>query len=455
MINCRTDSARTYIEEAVKCYRSGAYRSAIVATWVAVVYDIVDKLEELSLAGDNNAESKVDEYNEIIDENNITRALKFERNILQVAKEEFELLSEIEVQDLERLHKDRHRCAHPAAMPSGEPYQPSAEVARSHLRNAVDHLLSREPLQGKQALEGIIKKVKSEYFPTTEEEAIERLRPGAITNARESLIRNVVKVVLKGLLQDEREQEDWKRFIAALKAIQSIHPGITESTIRAKVPDIAGGVDDNDTGRLIEFCRDLDLGWEALTEYTTRVEQYVQRIPVEPSPSDPTVRRPMRTAHPDLLAAAQVSELRDLVEERLEVASYQAYSEYVAEADEVDVDQLVQRFTDAQSYMEAGELGGRVTEVTEELELEHIRALLDGIVRNDQIHNAAVAHDSVCVILEYSCEHCDELADSLNTVYRFLKDSGGERPHIIEDNCPNLEAVQEVARESEDDDLPF
>ena len=45
---CRDDKARLYIVEAVTCYRSGAYRSAIVATWIAVCYDIIDKLRELA-----------------------------------------------------------------------------------------------------------------------------------------------------------------------------------------------------------------------------------------------------------------------------------------------------------------------------------------------------------------------------------------------------------------------
>ncbi len=454
-LDCRTDSARTYIGEAIKCYQSGAYRSAIVATWVAVVYDVVDKLEELSLSRDSNAEKKVDEYREIMDEKNLARALKFERNILQVAKNEFDLLSEIEVEDLERLHEDRHRCAHPAAMPSGKPYQPSAETARSHIRNAVDHLLSQEPLQGKEALEEIINKVTSEYFPTTEDEALERLKPGAITNARDSLVRNVVRVLLKGLLQDEREQEDWKRFVAALRAIRSVHPGTTEVTVRNKVPDIVESVDETETGRLIEFCRDISIGWEAIGEYTARVEQYVHQVPIEPSPDDPTVRRPLKRVHPDLLAAARVQGLQDVVEERMQEASYRAYSELAIEVDELDVDQLIQRFTESQSYMEAGELGGRVEEVVDDLQVEQLRELLDGIVKNDQIHNAAIAHDSVCVILERSCEHCDELKDSLNTVYRFLSEAGGGRAEIIAKNCPDLEAVQEAKKEAEEDELPF
>ena len=56
ILRCRDERARSYIAEAVGCYRATAYRSAIVATWAAVCYDILDKLRELALAGDKGAE---------------------------------------------------------------------------------------------------------------------------------------------------------------------------------------------------------------------------------------------------------------------------------------------------------------------------------------------------------------------------------------------------------------
>ncbi|GAK61608.1 hypothetical protein U27_01509 [Candidatus Vecturithrix granuli] len=43
----REEKSRTYITEAIKSYRAGAYRAAIVSTWIAVVYDIILKLREL------------------------------------------------------------------------------------------------------------------------------------------------------------------------------------------------------------------------------------------------------------------------------------------------------------------------------------------------------------------------------------------------------------------------
>ena len=57
---CRDDKARLYIVEAMACCRSGAYRSAIIATWIAVCYDIIDKLREITLSGDKPAEQHIE-----------------------------------------------------------------------------------------------------------------------------------------------------------------------------------------------------------------------------------------------------------------------------------------------------------------------------------------------------------------------------------------------------------
>jgi hypothetical protein len=52
VLACRNERARELFAEAVACYRGGAFRMAIVATWMAVVFDLVDKLRAQDLRGD-------------------------------------------------------------------------------------------------------------------------------------------------------------------------------------------------------------------------------------------------------------------------------------------------------------------------------------------------------------------------------------------------------------------
>ena len=86
MIRCRSPQAEEYIEEAVGSYKAGSYRSCVVATWVAVVYDIIDKLRDLALKGDSNAQIKIEEFDRIVEDHDTSASLEFEDEI----EEQFE-----------------------------------------------------------------------------------------------------------------------------------------------------------------------------------------------------------------------------------------------------------------------------------------------------------------------------------------------------------------------------
>ena len=62
VLSCRTEQAKTYIQEAVGSYRAGAYRACIVATWIAVIFDLVEKVSDLALGGDAAARAMIEKY---------------------------------------------------------------------------------------------------------------------------------------------------------------------------------------------------------------------------------------------------------------------------------------------------------------------------------------------------------------------------------------------------------
>ena len=86
VLRCRDEQARQYIAEAVACYKVGAFRSSIVATWVAVVFDILHKLEELELTGDKNAKKRLEDYENLRKRGDVTGSLGFERKILDMQR---------------------------------------------------------------------------------------------------------------------------------------------------------------------------------------------------------------------------------------------------------------------------------------------------------------------------------------------------------------------------------
>lgn len=307
---CRNDKARSFIQEAVQCYKSGAYRQTIVAAWIAVVYDIIQKLQELELSGDANAKIHLEKFEKIRKAGDLKAALDFERNILDIAIDEFELISNIEYMDLVRLQEDRNRCAHPAMNIDDEIYQPYPELARSHLRNAVENLLQRPPVQGKAALNRLILDINSEYFPININDAVNYLSAGPLAHPRTSLIRNFVIILIKDILDIQTDVLKRERILSALLATMKIQPDISRATLVDKLKDLIAKQPDDALHLIISLLfhqRDL---WNSLSEDSrTRLKNYILKLPVE---EEATV----------LPQALHISDLQNDAEVRLKTVSY-------------------------------------------------------------------------------------------------------------------------------------
>jgi hypothetical protein len=233
IVLCRDKLAKKFIQEAVACYRAGAYRSCIVAVWNAVVFDFLHKLRELELLGDNEAIRLLQKFEKLSSEKKVRELWQFESDIPNNALTKFELISPVEKSDIERLFEDRSRCAHPSMTSLEEPFEATAELARYHLRSAVTHLLQRPPVQGRAACERIFQGIKSQYFPVEPELAIEYFQKSPLARARFSLIKAVVVGLTKSLLIEELPEDERSRQFSALNAISSIYSKAEVLNVRA------------------------------------------------------------------------------------------------------------------------------------------------------------------------------------------------------------------------------
>lgn len=282
VLRCHDEQARQYIIEAVACYKAGAFRASIVATWIAVVFDFIDKLRKLELTGDAKATKKLEEFAEITRHNDITRALNFEKKILDVAKDEFDLLSDLEYQDLSRLLADRNRCAHPSMNSIEEVYQPSAELARYHLRNAVSHMLQRPPVQGKAALDRLLGDINSTYFPTTADAAIKSFESGPLHRPTDALVRNFVIVLAKRLLSGDLDELGERRYYAAVNAVRKMHREVAEKTLSDKLNEIFKIPPDDRVGLVIRFLGFVPDTLQYINNDTrNKIEMYVLNMPAD------------------------------------------------------------------------------------------------------------------------------------------------------------------------------
>jgi len=223
ILQCRTQESKDYISEAYAAYKASAYRSCIVTTWIALVFDIIDKIRELSIAGDNKAKTilekfeKLQERVEKNDPNALKDSLTFEREILDVAKNDLSLIDSHQFTDLDRLKEDRNRCAHPTFQRIETPYHPTPEQARYHLKNAITHVLQMPPVQGKQALSNLLKLVESEYFPQDYDDALKQLQASDLSRPTKSLINAFVDNLLHSYFDNKHPLYFQKRALVALQ----------------------------------------------------------------------------------------------------------------------------------------------------------------------------------------------------------------------------------------------
>lgn len=281
LLLCRSADAKTYIAEAVACYRAGSFRACILTTWIAIVFDYIDKLRQLAMSGDTNAESYIKHLDSWLRDNNVTELLKFERNILAKAKDEFEFISQLEYDDLLRILQDRDKCAHPAMRSVDEPYYATAETARCHLRNAITHLLQHPPAHGKSVLDRLVDQVKSSYFPDDKDKAATFFLSTPLVRPRAALLRNFVIVLIKSMLDTGSANLLLLfRYIAALQAVSKLHSNEVQQILEQNTGPIVARVSESQYARVIETLYYMPEFWQYIqNDVRLKLEAYVELLP--------------------------------------------------------------------------------------------------------------------------------------------------------------------------------
>ena len=248
LLTVRNKNSAVYIQEAIIAYRTGAYRAAITSTWIAVCYDIVSKLRELAAQNDKNATQFIEKFDIQIQNKNTPKLQQIENSLLDKARNDFEFVSSHELIDLERLKEDRNLCAHPAYTGDELLFQPTPELVRSHVVHAILHLLQRQPVQGKSAIDSVCADLESRAFPQTQEDVFHFLSDRYLQRAKSAFIRNLEFVLLKKLFQDDPRYSE--RIIFSIQAIGRAHPDLYLEVIQEKISSIFEQLNDHNMGAI-------------------------------------------------------------------------------------------------------------------------------------------------------------------------------------------------------------
>lgn len=370
-LRCRTPQAQIYITEAVAAYRAGAFRACIVATWIAVVFDVIDKIREIAVTGDKAGKEWLDRFEKIQDQINrddpkaLEQALRFERDILEIARDNFELLDHLQYGDLMRLREDRHRCAHPTFHKIEIPYQPSAETVRSHLRNAIVHLLQHQPVQGKAALEKLKALVNSEYFPGEPEKIRAQLLESPLARPTDALVRNFVDMLMFGFFEPDNALYRKQKVAFTLLVTVEMHRGIAQDRFSTQLRKCATHLQDDKLDLLVGMVSVTE-SWAALDGPThDKLREFVLRGPLD---------QVGRT----LPYGAKIEGLRESVSLRIQKSSADDLEKIVQLGiGEEAIPRAVQLYSEARDWVQANKLTDKIVlPLLPKMKRENIEAII-------------------------------------------------------------------------------
>jgi hypothetical protein len=398
---CRAETSRAYIAEALAAYRVGAYRSCIVSTWVAIVFDILGKFSKLSEECDSNAEAEIAKFEALRQNQDIRAAQNYESEILKIIESApFQLVNKMERVSLERIRNDRHKCAHPTFIAEGEIFQPSAELARLHLKSSVDILMSRPPLQGKRALTKLQNLVISNHFPVQVPEAETELRNSALVSARDSLIRNFVISCIKVCLRDDTTELYYRKLITALEATRRIHHAKVHSILKTDGARLLTPDSDEEGALVVQLLADVQ--W---------LEEYLSQVALERS-RRMIVDKDNAWRFQNVPNALRVESLRPA---GCEALSTMGLGEFLGVADEIPSTMALEKtlalLTESRSYNETSGYVRLLNEYQEEILPDHLDSVLDAFLENSQV---TCAFDMIAFVNDFVQKHPEIALKVLN-----------------------------------------
>ena len=131
--------SRQYFEEILQCYYSKNYRATIVLLYSFVIYDLFMKLQTMASEGNNKAEEKLAEINELILKNE--KYLEVEKKIIEFFNKNCKLYFNRFTEDVNYLRECRHKCAH-LKVNDNTLYVPEDYQARMLICSMYDNILS-------------------------------------------------------------------------------------------------------------------------------------------------------------------------------------------------------------------------------------------------------------------------------------------------------------------------
>lgn len=391
----RDPESKRLIGEAISAYRGGALRSAIVSTWIAVDYDVIAKARELSAHGDAAATVFVQDVEQAIQSKDVRRLQAIESGLLSTANTTLQLFAPHEHEDLDRLQKDRHLCAHPAFATEDALFQPTPELARTHITHALKHLLINAPLQGKSAIERFHADLLSPSFPVDSDSIGTFIRTKYLDRAKDVMVVNLIKSLLAAPFGGESAKYIGRRHQAArtLREIAKAKTAIYDDTARDHVARKFDAIPDP-----------MLLSISAFIESDSRVWEWL------PEPTRIRFRRLLENAGADELKAHSgfdafvIPELAAILLARFATFDRDAQVGIISQNPRREfIGPAIQIYGDSGAWRVAEQRGrSLMIPLAPLMNAEDVSSLLEAVKENGQIYQAAETPDILSQVFEHS-----------------------------------------------------
>lgn len=409
----RNHRSKTYLLDAVKAYKAGALRGALTSAWVALVYDLIAKYRELSAMGDASATAYIQSWDNATNSNDIPRLLQLEANILDDATNNTQVVSHTARTHLVRLREDRHLCAHPAFSAEADLFEPTPELVRLHLVNAVNLVLAQEPLQGRAIFDLFDADVQTQGFPIAHDRILDYVQQRYLTQIRAQSVHNFGIVLAKSLLKGVPAQWEplQRKITSSLVAVRdrAVHawPDIFQAVVR-----LVDNLEPRNRHRAIAFVAAFPDFWQHLQEPTrTALQQTIENT------------TPATLTNYDVLKGSAVPQLRGAVTALIAGLSRQQLTDAIATSPLPELwpaainiyrESASFRGSEANFLLYIAPFSGRLVQ-------SQIDLLFDAVVANSQNWDAGDTDTLILGVLRNTALSNYPTIDARNRFYQFIR----------------------------------
>jgi hypothetical protein len=377
------------------------------------VYDLIAKYRELSAMGDAAATAFLQSWDNATAAGDIAKLLQLEGGILEDATANTQVVNRIARTHLERLREDRHLCAHPAFSAEADLVEPSPELVRLHLVNAVELVLSQEPLQGKAIFDLYDVDVQSPGFPTAYERILDYVEQRYLARVRAQNVRNFGTVLAKSLLKGVPAQWEplHRKIIPSLVAVRDraapAWPDVSLAIVR-----LMDNLEPANRPRAIAFIAAFPDFWPRLQEPTrTALQETIDNA------------APAALADYRILAGVTVPQFRAVLLRLIVGLNRQHLAAAIASQPLAELWPRV-----VEEYRDSGNWRGSETNFSElitpfagRLSSQQLDQLLDAVIANEQNWDAAETHTLLLGLLRNATPTDRPTPDARNRFHQHVR----------------------------------